>query len=356
MSDIKEFRAFVDACVKRMEEAKITFDDRNRFIEAVISLALKNRRLLTANRHSLALSLRKAALSGLLPDGIESTIMVARGGEGAQYVEWIPMVRGLLRLAYESGVVIWHDASVVYEGETFKVIRGKVEDIEHQQNLGSIESNKPVGVYAIVELSTGRRMHEVMSWREVLKRRDAFAMGGKSESPAWKIWPEEMAIKTVIKSLLSKRVLPLVAALQKRGEGVERLKNAITMDGVEEVIEAVNAAEEAAATMAMDQLEADEPTVGVAMPSVAEAPAPAGVAATGTVTGYSVVMMPQAATFVPPFDVPSMEAASPAAVALPDEKEVAAMAMAAAAAAVAEPDPDDIFEELKATAEKRRKK
>jgi len=80
---------------------------------------------------------------------------------------------------------------------TYEIKKGKFRVLSHVQNLANIAKDKLVGAYAIIEYNDGREDCEIMSMEQI---RDAWNQGPiKGQSPAHKNFPDQMAMKTVIK-------------------------------------------------------------------------------------------------------------------------------------------------------------
>ncbi|KDR25931.1 recombinase RecT [Caballeronia zhejiangensis] len=182
-----------------------------RFASIVLNAVMKNPDLLTADRASLYSACQLAAADGLMPDGREAVLNIyntkqkVKDGRGREVTEWVPtvqympMVRGLLKIMRNSGEVDSIDAAAVYEHDHFRFVRGDHPNIEHQPYIGDEDPGKIIAAYAIVRLRNGEVQREVMPRRDIEKVRAASKSDG-ANSP-WTKWYDQMAIKAVLKRI-----------------------------------------------------------------------------------------------------------------------------------------------------------
>jgi len=151
---------------------------------------------------SLLAACTKAAADGLILDGREAALVIDYKGE-AQYR---PMMRGLLKLAYQSGELKGLVVEIVRKGDLFRHRpTNLVEPITHEIDHDA-ERGEPRLVYAMAELKDGGIVHEVMSVADInaiRDRSDAWHAykAGKIKSTPWATDWSEMARKTVFRRL-----------------------------------------------------------------------------------------------------------------------------------------------------------
>lgn len=186
--------------------------DPDRFIRTVVTSVQMNQDLLYADRRSLLSSCMKAAQDGLMPDGREAVLNIYNTkvkidgrDTWVPTVQYLPMVRGVLKVIRNSGMVAHIDAAAVYERDHFAFKRGDDPRIEHEPYLGAEEPGKIVAAYIIVRLTNGEVHREVMPFRDIEKTRAASKSGSGDNSP-WTKWYDQMAIKAVIKR--AAKILP----------------------------------------------------------------------------------------------------------------------------------------------------
>lgn len=179
--------------------------------------------------HSLLAACTKAAADGLILDGREAAIVVDYNGE-AQYR---PMMRGLLKLAYQSGELKGIVVEIVRQGDKFRhrptnLLEPISHEIDHDNERGEARV-----VYAMAELKDGGIVHEVMSVADVNRIRDrsdawkAF-QAKKIKSTPWDTDWAEMARKTVFKRL--SKYLPSSNEKNTLQQAVEREDEAVTIE------------------------------------------------------------------------------------------------------------------------------
>lgn len=203
---IEAFRNQIDK--QKTELAKILPPgiDAERFVRTVVTTVQMNEELLYADRRSLFASCMKAAQDGLLPDGREAVLNIYNtkvklaGGaeEWVKMVQYLPMVRGVLKIVRNAGGVAHIDAAAVYAKDEFTFQRGDDPKIIHNPYLGDEDPGKVVASYVIVKFDNGEIHREVMPRRDIEKTREA-SKAGNSQNGPWTKWYDQMAIKAVIK-------------------------------------------------------------------------------------------------------------------------------------------------------------
>ena len=100
--------------------------------------------------------------------------------------------KGLLKIATDSGSILWAKAEIVKTKDTFKY-RGPCEIPIHEMDAFG-DRGEVVGVYCIAKTHQGDHLVDVMSAAEIAKIRGAAKQDG-----VWSKWPEEMAKKAILK-------------------------------------------------------------------------------------------------------------------------------------------------------------
>lgn len=193
------FRSAVDKRRSEFLSALPKDVNADRFIRTLITTAQMRPELLEADRRSLIASCMKAAQDGLMPDGREAVLNVYKtqiGNDWVPMVQYLPMVRGLLKAIRNSGEIAHVDAAAVYEKDHFRFTRGDDPRIEHEPYDGDEEPGIVKAAYVIVRFDNGEIHREVMFRRDIEKVR---AASRTSDGPAWRNWYDQMAIKAVIK-------------------------------------------------------------------------------------------------------------------------------------------------------------
>lgn len=175
---------------------------KDKFLRTAQTAIAMTRNIEKAKPGSLLQAVSKAAADGLILDGREAALVVDYQGE----VQYRPMMRGLLKLAYNSDEIRGIVVEVVRKGDTFRhrptnLHEPILHEIDHEGERGEVHT-----VYALAELKSGGIVHDVMSLADVNRIRDrsdayrAFK-AGKIKSTPWSTDWSEMARKTVFRRL-----------------------------------------------------------------------------------------------------------------------------------------------------------
>lgn len=173
------------------------------------------------NAQSLLSACMKAAADGLILDGREAALVVDYHSE----VQYRPMMRGLLKLAYNSGIVSFISVQVVRKGDVFEHVPTSPNPVMHKISYDG-ERGEAIVVYALATLKDGAIVHEVMTISQIngiRDRSDAWKAykAGKIKSTPWHTDWEEMARKTVFRRL--SKYLPSSADRDAFHQAVERI-------------------------------------------------------------------------------------------------------------------------------------
>lgn len=201
---LTQLRSYLEGTMKSEIAKALPKDiDPDRFIRTVITAVQMNNELAFADRRSLLASCMKAAQDGLMPDGREAVLNIystkiktPNGDQWVPSVQYLPMVRGLLKVARNSGEIAHIDAAAVYEKDEFIFERGDDSKLVHRPYLGGEDPGPVIASYMIAKLTNGETHREVMSRRDIEKVREA---SKASNGPGWSKWYDQFAIKSVIK-------------------------------------------------------------------------------------------------------------------------------------------------------------
>lgn len=203
-SPMQQFRGMLEGSMRsEIAKALPAGVEPGRFIRTVVTAVQMTPALLDADRRSLFAACMKAAQDGLMPDGREAVLniyntKVKEDGRDVwkSMVQYLPMVRGLLKVARNSGEVAHLDAAAVYERDEFIFERGDESRLVHRPYLGEEDPGKVIAAYCIAKLANGEIHREVMSRRDIEKVRGA---SKAANGPGWTTWYDQFAIKSVIK-------------------------------------------------------------------------------------------------------------------------------------------------------------
>ena len=170
-----------------------------RFKRVIVTALNQNPELWQADRRSLFNSCVRAAQDGLFPDGREAALVIyntkdKKTGEWRKLVQYLPMIAGIIKRMRNSGDVAAVDSQIVHEHDAFDYRLGDEPHIDHKPTLG--DPGKPIAAYAIIKLTNGEVLREVMSTREIEKVR---AVSKAKDNGPWVDWWTEMARKSVLR-------------------------------------------------------------------------------------------------------------------------------------------------------------
>lgn len=130
-----------------------------------------------------------------------------------------PGYQGLVRLAWQSGMVESMIVETVHANDTFKRTLGLHPDIVHEIN-DHAERGPIIGVYAVIKMVGGGFQAAYMSKSEIDAHAKKYSRGSSGSSSPWVTAWESMAKKTVLKAAL--KLVPKATEMAR----------AITNDGV----------------------------------------------------------------------------------------------------------------------------
>jgi len=158
---------------------------------------LKNNRLLKTaleNPVSVRNAVVNVAAVGLsLNPATKMAYLVPRDSEVCLDISYM----GLIKIATDTGSILWAKADIVYETDTF-VYHGPSEKPSHTADVFSPDRGKMVGVYCIAKTRDGEYLTETMSELEIFDIRKK-SMGSDSKYSPWVNFPGEMWKKACLK-------------------------------------------------------------------------------------------------------------------------------------------------------------
>jgi recombination protein RecT len=177
----------------------INFEREAEFAIQAISRNDYSMRIASSARQSVIDAVKNIAAIGIsLNPAKKQAYLVPRDGRICLDISYM----GLLDIAVASGSIMWGQAKLVHEQDTFE-LAGYDQPPIHQYKPFGKDRGPVIGVYVVVKTHTGDFLTETMSQDEVNAIRD--------RSSAWKAWvkdkkscpwvtdPGEMTKKTVIK-------------------------------------------------------------------------------------------------------------------------------------------------------------
>ena len=199
------------------------FTNVNRFIKTAMIAVYKNPKIRQCRQDSILLALDQAATYGLeVNSQLGEAAMIPYGNE----VQFIIEYRGLLKLAWNSGLIRAIDYDKICENDEYEYAKGKDFNFSHKPKL--VGRGDPMAYYAIAELTNGAVVMVLMSVDEIKEHGKKFSKGYGSKSSPWQTDFEAMAIKTVLRQLCDKK-LP-----KSDGSRQQLLRSAAHMEDIPE--------------------------------------------------------------------------------------------------------------------------
>ena len=136
-----------------------------------------------------------AAIGTSLNPAMKLAYLVPRGGKCVLDISYM----GLIKIATDTGSIMWAKADVVYEADDFKYL-GPADKPAHVCDPFRKDRGEAVGAYCVAKTAQGDFLTEVMSKADLdLVRERSMAFMSSKPSGPWVDWWSEMAKKTVIK-------------------------------------------------------------------------------------------------------------------------------------------------------------
>jgi recombination protein RecT len=147
------------------------------------------------NPGSVKLAMLNVAATGLtLNPAYGYAYLVPRDGAIVLDVSY----KGILKIATDTGAILWGRADVVRERDRF-IYRGPAAEPTFETENVFGDRGPVIGAYCVAKTREGDVMCGVMSAAELASVRQCSDLWAKYEKGPWKDFPEEMAKKAVIK-------------------------------------------------------------------------------------------------------------------------------------------------------------
>lgn len=198
--NIGEFLESKKAVLAQMLPKHVTVD---RFLRVVLSAIYNNPALANCTFESILISVKQAAALGLEPNGpLGHAALVPYHNTAANRTDaqFQIMYRGLITLAYNTGLFQMIDAQIVYENDNFDYAYGLQPKLEHRPADG--ERGAVKGYYAFFVLKSGGAKFEYMTRAEVEKWGERYSKSYSKPDSPWKRFFDAMAMKTVLRKAL----------------------------------------------------------------------------------------------------------------------------------------------------------
>jgi recombination protein RecT len=170
----------------------------DRMIRIALTACSKNPTLMECTPQSIALSLINASETGLEPNGYEAHLIPYKN-KGIWEAQFMPDYKGLVQLAYRSGLVDSFDAAPVYEKDRFDYKMGTDPYIDHKPS-DAPDRGALVAAWACAKIKGGGVKFVVLNRADVQRRRSASKSAGSDYSP-WNVHEAAMWTKSAAKEL-----------------------------------------------------------------------------------------------------------------------------------------------------------
>ena len=175
--------------------------DASRFTRIVMTAVRQNPKLQQCSKESLLASMMLSAQLGLEPNSpLQESYVIPYGTKAEFQVGY----RGLLKLAWNSGLITLIDYDKICENDKYEYSKGFDSKFNHEPVLG--DRGKAIAYYAYAEIKGGGKALHLMSKEEVEAHAKRFSKAYNSSSSPWKSDFDAMAIKTVIIQLADKKL------------------------------------------------------------------------------------------------------------------------------------------------------
>ena len=174
----------------------------NRFVSSCLIAVRMNNKLQQCKPDSLIKAMMESARFGLEPNSpLGEAALVPYG----QKVEFMLQYRGLLKLAWNSGTIKSIDYDKVCAKDVFVYKKGFDSEFRHEPSMIEDRGNAYC-YYAYAEMVNGGRALNVMTKTDIIKHMKQYSQASRSKSSPWVTDFDAMAIKTVIRQLVDKKL------------------------------------------------------------------------------------------------------------------------------------------------------
>lgn len=202
-----------ETLVEFLEKKKASFSamlprgmDADRFMKMVMMAIVKVPKLARADFTSVLEAVEACATYGLEPDGHHAAIVpfkngaLSKPGRDVFDAVFIPMVHGIIALAYRSGMFKVISAREVCQKDTFEYSYDFDNTFSHRPAEG--DRGRWIGIYAFFVLKDGGRDFIYMSREDVISWGQRFAKSYSKTDSLWQTNLMAAGLKTVVKRVL----------------------------------------------------------------------------------------------------------------------------------------------------------
>lgn len=213
----KTFREFMSdpKRTKAIEKVAPAHLSPERLVNLATNAVMRTPALLECDVMTVYAAIIQAAELGLEPNtalGLAYLVPFYNSKAGRKECVLIIGYRGLVGLAFRSGLIAAADAQGVFKGDDFSVQRGTARRIHHVPTFETEETlDNLTHAYAVFETTAGGTIFEAKGKSQILAHRDKFS-AQKSSGP-WRDHPVAMCKKTVVR--LAINLVPMTAEMSK---------------------------------------------------------------------------------------------------------------------------------------------
>ena len=220
MTDIKKAKERSTALTKKQSDLKETIKSKEfytqiqnalpqgnlsakRYISACLTALAVQPKLLQCQPSSVLKSMMESARYGLEPNSpLSEAALVPYGKDCTFLIEY----RGMMKLAWNTGLIKSLDYDKVCEGDEFDYTKGsKGLSFHHRHSLSASRVEGKI-YYAYAELKHGGTAFQVMTREDIMAHAKQFSRGYSAKSSPWQTDFDAMAYKTVIRQLCDKKL------------------------------------------------------------------------------------------------------------------------------------------------------
>ena len=199
----------------------------DRMLRVVYTAVLRNPKLLDCDPMSLIGAVIQAAQLGLEPDPtLGEAYLIPRwnGDRGCKEVNFQPGYKGLIKLAYQSGMVASIEARCVHQADLFECEHGTAPRLMHVPS-SEPDAGPVTHAYCVLRFKgDGVPKFEVLPRSEIERHRNR----GRSRSGPWETDYEAMAAKTAV--LVTLKLAPVSTEVRLAVALEERLRADVPQD------------------------------------------------------------------------------------------------------------------------------
>lgn len=197
----KSLKSLITAMEPQIAKALPSVITPERFTRMVLTAISSTPKLGVCTPESFLGAMMQAAQLGLEPNtDLGQAYIIPYSDHGTLKAQFQLGYKGLIDLAYRSGEIEIIQAHIVYENDDFEFEYGLNPKLAHKPANG--DRGKPIYVYGMFKTKAGGCGFEVASMADIENHAKKYSKSYSSASSPWKTSFNEMAKKTVLKSVL----------------------------------------------------------------------------------------------------------------------------------------------------------